>query len=492
FPKNIRFPNPEPEKRLDLTDLPFVTIDGATAKDFDDAIYVQQEESGWRLDVAIADVSHYVKADKKKNPTSLDQMAFERGNSFYGPTSVAPMLPFFLSQELCSLTPQQNRAVVLCRLKFDKLGTRLSAAFALATICSHARLTYDTIKDIFLDQNPSAQKKLLTSPHGQAIYAQLTAGLNLTALLHANRLQAGSLTFPSSDLEYTLSKKGILTNLTYKENHAGHQLIEECMLQANQACAQFLSNKQIPFLYRNHISPSTEELNHIFELLKTCAPECLPSKSQLTASDLSQILQRAKEQKKEEVVARLCLRILPKATYASQNRGHFALATDAYCHFTSPIRRYADLLTHRALRQALGVESSPIPANKRLEHVAYHLNSQERLAQSMEQQIKKIAGCLLLKNKAEKYYASRVIGVQPYGVFVALEHLPIEAFVAVQSLSTERLHYNAAYECFQNSAGKKILGLGGQLCVKITHIDLHSFRINCVPKTKLISSITPP
>ncbi len=339
-----RFPMPccreEHAGREDLRHLPLVTIDGETAKDFDDAVAVRQESGGrTRLWVAIADVGHYVAAG-----SVIDTEALERGTSVYFPGRAIPMLPERLSNGICSLNPHVERLAMVAEMLFDATGGRLESRFYPAVMCSQARLTYTQVRDALTGSG---------EPVAPALRPQLVIMAELAQQLTVMRRQRGSLDFDLPEAEIVLDLSGRTENIVRSERNMAHRLIEEFMLAANEAVATFLTEKKVPILYRVHEPPDLEKLQALQEFVSHFNLGLNLDGPTIDPRQLQKLLAEAEGKPEERVINQVLLRSMKQARYAPENKGHFGLAAPLYCHFTSPIRRYPDLLVHRALRQAL-------------------------------------------------------------------------------------------------------------------------------------------
>lgn len=431
--------------RQDLRALPFVTIDGADARDFDDAICVLHRGKGWELWVAIADVSHFVRPG-----SALDREARERGNSCYFPASVSPMLPEMLSNDLCSLRPDEDRLVMAARLRFNAAGAPEGAAFFPAWIRSRARLTYEETQAAFDAADAADADAGNTSPaasgetHAPAgtdllrRFPELGHARELARALRARREAAGALDFELPEPEYVIDReRGRLVAIRRRERLEAHRLIEACMLAANEAVARRLTEQDAPFPYRVHPAPDRDRLETLFRTLHAAGliplDMKIPRTAEGTARALGRILNEAHGGPNEFLVNRLVLRAMMQARYAPEAEGHFGLASTAYCHFTSPIRRYADLMTHRALRFALD-GSGPIPAGRKLLALCDQCNARERAATEAEREIGRRLGCLLLRDRIGEGFTGIVSGLSPFGIFVELDAAPVEGMIRVESL----------------------------------------------------------
>lgn len=426
---------PEPSEedmagRRDLRDLPFVTIDGDTARDFDDAVEVERLGEGkFLLRVAIADVSHYVRTG-----SPMDREAQDRGNSWYFPTSVEPMLPKELSNGLCSLNPGVNRLVMWAEIPFDAGGRPGKAAFGTGVIRSFGRLTYDGVRDVLLLHDAAAEERFRETVREPArVLAMLGVALELYRILREARIRRGSLDFDLPETEAVFDENGHVLNLFRAERHDIHRLIEEFMIAANEAVARRLEETGTDFLYRVHPAPAKEKLLALYGALNaTRGTQPVRMKG---GPDIGAIIAQAKGREQEYAVNRLCVRVMAQALYSRHNEGHFGLASDAYCHFTSPIRRYADLLVHRALKHALGIDGGAFPVGERLDRVADVLNRRERQSMECEREMNRRLACLwMARQDREKAWQGTVSAVMSFGVFVELSKVPVEGLIPMEAL----------------------------------------------------------
>ncbi|MBQ7456788.1 MAG: RNB domain-containing ribonuclease [Desulfovibrio sp.] len=482
-PPHISHAEPlDPSDLRDLTHLPFVTIDGDRAKDFDDAIAIVNEGDQWRLFVAVADVTHFVPFAKKQHPLSTDSWARLYGNTFYFPTFALPMLPKELATSICSLLPNQDRQTLVMEACISKRGTIRSTAFSLSRIRSQARLTYEGVKACFLDGYAKAKEHLLSLPQGEAIYSMLSEGFLMREELFSRRRKAGSLSLHLNDIDYHIDSKGHLKDIKETSPHAGHSLIEECMLVANEAAATLLLANNCPFLSRIHPAPSPEKLQALATILALHAPALLPKNQRLFPADLAKLIERASQTPLASTIHRLCLRSLPKACYSPSSEGHFGLAKTHYCHATSPIRRYADVLIHRAIKRVIGVGSDPLFDHKRLAHIADHLNRQEYTAQLLERELARRLGVLFMQKAIGKDFALIVTGVHPTGLFVRLQNHPIEGRIPT-CFFPANCAADCRMQCLRTRSGSLILGLGAQIWGELVSLDPLNFLLTFYPRS---------
>lgn len=471
--------------REDVRHLPLVTIDGADARDFDDAVLVEPlPDGGYILRVAVADVSHYVRPR-----SALDAEALVRGNSWYFPTSVEPMLPKALSNGLCSLNPDVDRLAMLAEIPFSATGKAGKPRFAAVVMRSAARLTYDAVKACMLDHDPEALAALRGLPRGPAVEQALDAAFGLYRILREMRRARGSLDFDLPEPAYSFDAQGRVTAIEKRQRHDAHRLIEEFMIAANEAVARHLRDTGLPFLYRIHPNPEPERLENLLDALEATALERMPAVA-LTARKggarpnagiMQAILASAAGTEQEFLVNRLCLRAMPQARYQPEKEGHFGLASEAYCHFTSPIRRYADLLNHRALKASLGTLSGELLAGQKLMRTADQLNRLERAAMECEREIARRLGCLALQDRIHERFAGVVASVTDFGLFVELQSMPIEGLIRVEDLGDDWFEFDPRTLCLLGQSSGLVLRMGQALEVILAEVNLGRLEIRLLP-----------
>ncbi len=477
----------EPGAGADWRALPFVTMDGDTARDYDDAIQVERTGHGFILRVAIADVSRYV-----RHGSAMDREALKRGSTWYFPTSMAPMLPERLCTDLCSLVPRRDRPVMWAELDLRANGSLRHAGFGQGFIRSHARLTYNQAKALALDRDPAA----LAAFHGQCpeaarVLAMLEDAHACYLALAARRRERGSLDLDLPDIETRFDGGGSIVELARSRRHDMHRLIEEFMIRANEAVAEFLLSCDMPTLYRNHPAPADQDVKHFLHMLRVHRlPVPVPAggprggrrAGATEGVSLADILGGLKGHPMERIVARMCVRSMPRARYDEENRGHFGLASTAYCHFTSPIRRYADLVVHRSLKTALGLDAGPIRSRKRLCRAASIINDQEQATQECEREMRRRCACMWLSTRPRDIVWDAVVsGVRQTGCFVELDAAPVEGFVPVHLLKRgRRVTYSEKDECL-SIQGARSVRMGTRLKVMVDSINPVSLYINFKP-----------
>jgi ribonuclease R len=429
---------PEPAKkdfsgRRNLTKKPFVTIDGATARDFDDAILVERLKKGYRLWVAIADVSHYV-----PEGSPLDREAFERGNSYYFPRSVEPMFPEKLSNGLCSLNPDVPRLTMVACMDTDQDGRTVKTELFPAVIRSHARLTYSQVRDAIIEKQAEARKTIAPD-----LIGMLELSEELARKINLLRVKRGSLEFDLPEPEIFFDVHGETEDIRPKQRNFANQLIEEFMIAANEAVAHFLVERGLPCMFRIHPPADEEKLKNLFRLLSRTDKSVVMPK-EITAKKLQMLVASMEGTDKEYIVNRMLLRSMKQAKYSPDNEGHFGLASEEYAHFTSPIRRYADLVVHRLVKAALhegeGVPA-PVPGHKKLLNVANHLSSRERVAMDAEREILKRVTVLFMRDKVGETFDAVISHITDFGFFVELKEVMAEGLVRLSTMDDDYYTY---------------------------------------------------
>jgi ribonuclease R len=473
---------PEPAEedfagRRDLRPLNFVTIDGRSARDFDDAVHVEEEAGVFRLRVAIADVAHYVPED-----SALDREARLRGNSCYFPLSVEPMLPESLSNGLCSLKPLTPRLVMTVDMRFSPDGRMDEAAIYPAVIGSRARLTYGQIRRALLLHDPDEEQRLAP------VLPMLRKAEKLARLLMTRRRERGALDFDSPETEILFDDAGGVSRIRPRERHFGHRLIEEFMIAANETVAAFLAKHGQIALYRVHPAPDPDKLRSVVEFLARRGPSD-PARPRagargvkrppLTSADLNRMLLAVKGSDREYAVTRLALRSMMQARYQPDNEGHFGLASPCYCHFTSPIRRYADLLVHRAVKKAL----APGGGEKKLspfvaKNIGDHLNETERRAMAAEREIHKRLAILFLRDKTGESFECVISGITDFGVFAQILPCMAEGLLRPENLGKDAYDYDPQRQELLGKRSRQSFRLGQRLRARITDVSITRLEIN--------------
>lgn len=461
---------PEPsEKRKDLRDIAHVTIDGATAKDFDDAIAVIKTRKGFRLYVSIADVSHYV-----TKGSTLDKEAYQRGTSIYFPGRVIPMLPERLSNDLCSLVPNQDRNTFTAILDFDRQGHRLQKQFCKSVICSRKRFTYDTVKKILIDKDRDIRRE-----HKEFL-TPLKWASELATELFNRRLERGSIGFNIPEPVISLTDDGNIESISRSQRNFSHQIIEEFMLAANEAVATFFAETETDSLYRIHEKPSLEKVEDFKTFAKTLELQ-LPEYDN-SPDWFGKVLSLVKEGPKEYVVNNLLLRTMQQARYDSDNCGHFGLAAEHYTHFTSPIRRYPDLLVHRKLEALLNHQvkkSGTSPREKTALHNAgAFLSQRERTAINAEREMTERLQCFFMEKHIGESFQGVISGVTDFALFVELVDLFISGSIDITQLDDDYYLHDSKRHRLIGQATGNIYSLGTIVKVTLLSVDHERRRIN--------------
>ncbi len=445
--------------REDLRKLPFVTIDGETAKDFDDAVYVRKLPKGWRLYVAIADVAHYV-----KRGMALDKESYARGTSVYFPGSVVPMFPEKLSNHLCSLNPRVDRLAMVVVLDFDQKGNRRKARFCEAVIKSHERLTYNIVKAIVVDRDPEVRKKY------KRFLTPLENAAFLCRLLRQKRLARGSIDFDLPEPEVVLDAQGHPEDIVRRQRHFAHFIIEEFMIAANEAVAEFLTEKGYPILYRVHEAPDLEKLREFVEFAATLGLEIkLPRDPE--PSWFQMVIEMAEGKSYAYLVNTILLRTLKQAKYSPENIGHFGLASECYCHFTSPIRRYPDLVVHRSLKAALQKKPPPYRMEE-LEEMGRHLSARERVAMEAEREALDRVRVMLMKEHVGEVFKGVISGVTAFGFFVELFDIYASGVVRLVDLSDDYYILDEKHHRLIGRRTGKVFQVGDLVLVKVKEVNV--------------------
>ena len=451
--------------RKDLRDLPLVTIDGETARDFDDAVFADKQGRGWRLVVAIADVSHYVRPGM-----ALDRDALERGNSVYFPRRVIPMLPEKLSNGLCSLNPDVERLAMVCDIDIGSSGEIKAYAFYPAVFVSRARLTYNQVRS-WLSQaaTPESEVHRALQPQLQALYA-------LFQVLLKARHKRGAIDFETIETMMLFNEQGKIDNIVPVYRNDAHRLIEECMLAANVCASAFLEAHKQPCLYRVHEGPTPEKLEGLRNFLKEFGLG-LPGGENPTAKDYGALLEKIKPRPDAQLLQTVMLRSLRQAMYSPDNVGHFGLSYEHYTHFTSPIRRYPDLLVHRSIKAVLeGGRYSP----GKWDEIGMHCSMTERRADEATRDVNNWLKCYYMRDRIGEEFEGTIAAVVPFGVFVALDSVYVEGLVHVSELGEDYFQYdNVKHQMLGERSGQRYR-LGDRLQVKLVRADLETGRIDFV------------
>lgn len=456
--------------RVDLRSLPLVTIDGADARDFDDAVYCEPKAKGWRLLVAIADVSHYVKPG-----SALDKEARVRGNSVYFPDRVIPMLPEALSNGLCSINPQVDRLCMTCELYISTEGKVTRSRFFPAVMRSHARLIYDDVAAMLEGDSELTTQHSDLMPHLQNLY-------RLYQVLQSQRADRGAIDFDTTETRIEFNELKRVERIVPVVRNDAHRIIEECMLAANVAAARYLLRKKVPALYRIHEGPKEEKLTDLREFLAELGLS-LPGGKKPSAGDYAILLDQVKERPDHHLIQTVLLRSLSQAVYSSDNVGHFGLSYPAYTHFTSPIRRYPDLIVHRALMHAIG-QAKPdefeYPKSE-LQSLGEHCSSTERKADEATRDALDWLKCEYMQDKVGETFNGIITSVNSFGIFVELEEIYVDGLVHITALDNDYYHYDPVGHRLTGERTGKVLRLGDPLTIIVAKVNLEDRKIDFVP-----------
>lgn len=457
----------ENQGRKDIRHLPLITIDGIDARDFDDAVYCEPSGSGWRLIVAIADVSHYVKPG-----SALDIAAQERGNSVYFPGRVIPMLPEKLSNGLCSINPAVNRLCMVCDMEVNNSGNIKSFQFYDAVMLSHARMIYDDVAAILNGDVALREKFSALIPHLENL-RQLYSAFN------KQRRRRGTIEFETTEtyIEFGPDKK--IESIQPRERNIAHKIIEECMISANICAAKFLGRHNMPTLYRVHELPDSDKLTDLREFLRTVGLK-LEGGAHPEAKDYAQVLASVGDRPDAHLIQTVMLRSMKQATYNPENIGHFGLALPQYAHFTSPIRRYPDLLVHRAIRHVIkgkAVETFKYSLQDMV-HYGESCSMTERRADEATRDAVSWLKCEYMMDKVGEVFDGIIAGTTSFGIFVELSGIYVEGLVHVTSLSNDYYHFNPIKHCLVGERTQQSFCLADKVSVRVTRVDLDEKRID--------------
>ncbi len=455
--------------RRDLRDLPFVTIDGEDAKDFDDAVLCQARGDGWRLLVAIADVSHYV-----REGSALDSEAYGRGTSVYFPGRVVPMLPEQLSNGLCSLNPEQDRLVMVCDMSVAADGSVTRSRFARAVIRSHARLTYTQVAEWLFEKRRGGGNGLRDAP--VALREPLARLADVYRVLLSARIERGALDFDSNEVGFEFDANGKIAAVVPRPRNDAHRLIEECMVAANVCAARLLSRHKRGGMYRNHAPPSPDRLTDLQQFLHEFGLR-LGGGANPRPSDYAALIDKSRDRDETFLIHTVLLRSLTRALYQPTCTGHFGLALEMYTHFTSPIRRYPDLEVHRAIKRILdkeGAASAPGVA----EEAAVHCSFTERRAEEATRDAATHLKCEFMLAHVGEHFDGIVSGVAPFGLFVDLAGLHIEGLVHVTNLPRDYYDFDPIGHRLEAERSGEVFRLGDRLRVQVAAVDVDDSRID--------------
>ncbi|WP_435949882.1 ribonuclease R [Psychrobacter sp. DM8] len=465
--------------RTDLRDLPLVTIDGEDARDFDDAVFAEKRSGGnYRVVVAIADVSHYV------TPNSpLDVEAFERGTSVYFPHRVIPMLPEVLSNGLCSLNPDVDRLCMVADIKVSRAGKVTGYEFYPAVIHSQARLTYNQVNDYFANPKDDSIPKSLTG--NKDVKKSIDTLHQLYDLLIQKREERHAMEFETVETYIKFNETGGIAAIVPRTRGDAHKLIEECMLLANTCAANFALKEELPVLYRNHDKPDGEKSMRVHEYAKNFGlsfPEENP-----TQADYQRIIEATKDRPDAISVHSMLLRSMMQANYAPDNIGHFGLAYDEYSHFTSPIRRYPDLMLHRAIKAKVTGSKQPV-MDFSLDGAGTQTSDTERRAEKASRYVESWLKCHYMTDHVGEEFEGVVTSVTSFGLFVTLTDLYIDGLVHISNVGDDFFVYDEKQQQLIGKDKGGLFGLGDTVKVKVAGVNMDLLQIDFDLTAKLKAS----
>ena len=454
--------------REDIRDLPLVTIDGEDARDFDDAVYCEKQGKEWRLIVAIADVSHYVKPG-----SALDNEAINRATSVYFPERVIPMLPEIISNGLCSLKPKVDRLCMVCDMTISANGKLKQTRFYPSVMHSHARLTYTQVAAMLVDDDTNLRNEYKdVVPHLENLY-------ELFKVLSKIRESRGAIEFESTETRMIFGENKKIEQIIPVYRNDAHRLIEECMLMANVATAEYLQEHEIPALYRNHETPSEEKLANLREFLREIGLN-LDGGTQPEPRHYKKLLAEIQGRHDSHLIQTVLLRSLKQAVYAADNLGHFGLAYDAYAHFTSPIRRYPDLLVHRAIRHTLSKQdvSKFKYSFDDMDQFGVHCSMAERRADEATRDATDWLKCEYMLDKQGQKFEGIITTVTSFGIFVELKDIYVEGLIHITALKQDYYQYDAIHHRLIGERTSKMYRLGDLINIVVARVDLDDRKID--------------
>ncbi|MBV7434201.1 ribonuclease R [Cardiobacteriaceae bacterium TAE3-ERU3] len=458
------------EGRMDLRHLPMVTIDGITARDFDDAVYAEKRGENYRLYVAIADVSHYVEPD-----SPLDKEAYNRATSVYFPDRVIPMLPEKLSNGLCSLNPNVDRLVMVCEMTIGPDGSVRRSKFHEAVIHSHERFTYETVEKILFERDEDLRRS----------FAKLLEPLeNLKAvydLLLAARKARHTIEFNFKEAEFHYDSEGKIESISARERLEAHKLIEECMIIANVTAAKFLQKHNMPALYRVHDDPSEERLAKLLEFIgKIGLVWRGDAADKIEPKHFSWLLDKAGERDDRHLLEKMVLRSMAQAVYSPENRGHFGLALENYAHFTSPIRRYPDVLVHRAIRHILrgGKRKNYRYSPEAMAEMGKHCSMAERRADDATRDAMDFLKCEFMSHHIGETFEGQIANITSFGFFVTLEKFFIDGLVHISTLTSDYYHYDSDTVTLTGERSGRVFHMMDKVVIQVAKVDMEDKKID--------------
>ena len=473
-------PEADIDDREDLRDVPLVTIDGKDARDFDDAVFCEPHGKGWRLLVAIADVSSYVETGD-----ALDKEAIERGNSVYFPQRVIPMLPENLSNGLCSLNPDVDRLCMVCEMFFSSAGKLGDYRFMRGVMRSHARLTYSQVAAMLVDKDDALRNTYkAVVPHLENLYG-------LYGVLRKARDKRGSIDFDTTETRIEFGEHKKIERISPVIRNDAHKLIEECMINANIAAAHYLLKNEMPTPFRIHDGPQGERLSDLRDFL-TELGLTLGGGEDPESKHYGQLLEKITDRPDFHLIQTVLLRSLQQAVYSTENIGHFGLALEHYAHFTSPIRRYPDLMVHRAIRHLIagGTADTFEYAKAEVQRISEHSSMTGRRADEATRDAVAWLKCEYMLEKVGEEFEGTISAVTGFGVFVELDEVYVEGLVHVTALENDFYHFDPISHCLVGENTERVYRIGDRVRIRVTNVNLDERKIDFAME-EFLSESTP-
>ncbi len=453
-------------RRRDIRDMPLITIDGDDSKDFDDAVFCESKDNGWKLTVAIADVAHYVDMG-----SAIDAEAIKRGTSVYFPGRVIPMLPEILSNGLCSINPNEDRYALCCEMDINSEGEVTSYDFFEAVMKSHARMTYNQVSEILNDSESSLQQDFA---HVLPVVNELN---ELYHKLLLQRRKRGGIEFDRPETKIVFNDDKKIESIVIVERFESHKIIEECMILANICCAKYLDKNKLAGLYRNHLGPAEDRLADVRKFLGLHSLS-LSGGNEPSGKDFSTLLNQIKERPDAQIIQTVLLRSLKQANYHSKNVGHFGLALDYYGHFTSPIRRYPDLINHRQIKACINQAKLPYTNAEKVGDMGTKCSEFERRADEATRDVTDWLKCEYMEDKVGTVHNGKVNTVTSFGLFVELEDIFVEGLVHITSLKKDYYQFDATMLKLTGERTGQTFQVGDKIVVEVANVNLEDRKMD--------------